>query len=304
MKRILKWAGIGLAALAAILVVAAAVLYFKGGSRLNAIHDIQIPPVAIPTDSAALARGHYLAEAVMLCHDCHGADLEGHVIFDDPSIATIYASNLTTGRGGVGAEYSDVDFVRAIRHGINRSGRGLMIMHSDAFHNLDEGDLAAVVAHVKSVPPVDNEVPKITTAPLGRIFVALGFFDSESMPLIPAEVIDHTAPFSEPPPAGPTPEYGEYLVSIGICQMCHGRDLNGGPPIEEGAPPAPSILPYGGHWTEEDFIRTIRTGVTPYDKTLDEEVMPWRSYAKMADEDLAAIRGYIASVATPSSRTE
>ncbi|HLE55595.1 MAG TPA: cytochrome c, partial [Rhodothermia bacterium] len=109
----------------AIVVVAAAVLYFLGGSRLNTTYDIQIPPVAIPSDSASLARGHYLAEAVMLCHDCHGADLEGHVIFDDPSIASIHASNLTKGRGGVGAEYTDVDFVRAIRHGINRSGRGL-----------------------------------------------------------------------------------------------------------------------------------------------------------------------------------
>jgi mono/diheme cytochrome c family protein len=300
MKRVLKWAGIGLAALLANLVVAAAVLYFVGGSRLNTTYDLQIPDVTIPTDSAAIARGHYLAEAVMLCHGCHGADLEGHVIFDDPSIASIYASNLTTGRGGIGSEYSDVDFARAIRHGINRSGRGLMIMHSDAFHNLGENDLGAVIAHLRSTPPVDNEVPKMTTAPLGRILVALGLFDSESMPLIPAEVIDHSTPFAEPPPLGPTPEYGEYLVSIGICRMCHGADLNGGPPIEEGAPPGPSILPYGGHWTEEDFVRTIRTGVTPYDKTLDEEVMPWRSYTKMTDEDLAAIRAYVASL---SSRT-
>ncbi|MFQ5860486.1 MAG: c-type cytochrome, partial [Dehalococcoidia bacterium] len=160
MKRVLKWTGIGLAGLLGIVVVAAVVLYFLGGSRLNRSHDIQVENIAIPTDETAIARGRHLAETVTVCQGCHGDNLGGDVLFEESGIASVYASNLTSGRGGIGATYSDADYVRAIRHGVNQEGRGLMIMHSDVFHNLSEEDLGAVIAYVKSVPPVDNEVPK------------------------------------------------------------------------------------------------------------------------------------------------
>lgn len=45
------------------------------------------------------------------------------------------------GRGDVGANRSDADYVRAIRHGVSSEGRGLLIMHSDAYHNLSAEDL-------------------------------------------------------------------------------------------------------------------------------------------------------------------
>lgn len=300
MTKVLKWAGIGLGSLLGIVVVAVVVLFLVGGSRLNKSYDIQVATVTIPPGETAIARGRHLAEAVTLCQACHGDNLEGKVLIDEPSIATIYASNLTAGQGGIGAIYSDADYVRAIRHGVNAEGRGLMIMHSDAYHNLSEEDLGAIIAYVKAVPPVDNEVPKTKTALLGRIFVALGLFDMEAMPLIPAEVIDQSAPFAGVPPQGVTAEYGRYLVSIALCSMCHGSDLRGGPPIEEGAPPGPNIAVYGapGVWSEEQFMSTLRTGVTPAGKALDPEWMPWKVYAKMTDEELVAIRQYLASLSS------
>lgn len=298
MNKVLKWTGISLGSLLGVVVVLALVLYVVGGSRLNKSYDIQVATVAITTDEAAIARGRHLAEAVTLCQACHGDNLGGGVLFDEPPIATIYASNLTTGRGGTGAVTSDADYVRSIRHGVNAEGRGLMIMHSDAYHNLSEEDLGAIIAYIKSVPPVDNEVPQTRAAPLGRIFVALGLFDSEAMPLLPAEVIDHDAPFKAVPPPGETAAYGRYLVSIALCSMCHGSDLQGGPPLEEGAPPGPNIVAYGvdGIWSEEQFLSTMRTGLTPYGKALDPESMPWKVYAKMADEELIAIWQYVVSL--------
>ncbi len=198
----------------------------------------------------------------------------------------------------MGATYTDADYVGAIRHGVNPEGRGLLIMHSDVFHNLSEEDLGAVIAYVKSVPPVDKDIPDRRLLPLGRILIALGLFDSEAIPFIPAEVIDHGAPFVEMPEIGPTAEYGKYLMSITLCSMCHGRDLKGGPPLDPSMPPGPAIAAYAapGGWSEEQFVTTIRTGVTPYGKELDQEFMPWNIYANMTDDELVAIWRYIASL--------
>jgi mono/diheme cytochrome c family protein len=80
--------------------------------------------------------------------------------------------------------------------------------------------------------------------------------------------------------------------------MCHGSSLKGGPPVDVGAPPAPDITVYAvpGGWSEAQFVETIRSGTTPYGKALDPEFMPWEVYAKMTDDELAAIRAYMASL--------
>jgi len=299
MKKALTLVAIGLGAVLGIVVIAAAILYIIGGRRLHRGYDVRSDAVAVPTDEATVARGRHLAEAVTLCLGCHSDDLSGDVLVDEPMIVTIYASNLTSGRGGVGATYTDADYVRAIRHGVNPAGRGLMIMHADRFHNLSAADLGAIISYVKSVPPVDHEVPATKGGPLGRVFLALGMFDRGPMPLIPAEVIDHDAPLPDAPPTGATAEYGAYLVSIAMCPMCHGSDLRGGPPIDEGAPPAPNIAVRAapGQWSEEQFISTVRNGVTPEGKPLSAEAMPWEHYGKMTDEELSAIWYYVESLA-------
>ena len=52
------------------------------------------------------------------------------------------ATNLTAGTGGVGAAYTAADYERAIRHGIDREGRPLMIMPSLDFSHLTDQDVA------------------------------------------------------------------------------------------------------------------------------------------------------------------
>ena len=300
MKKALKWIGIVLGGLVGLLVLAAVVLYAIGSSRLNKTYDIQPEAITVPTDEAAIARGRHLVEALTFCQACHGEDLGGDVFEDEPMIATFYAPNLTPGRGGVGATFSDGDYVRAIRHGVNPEGRGLLIMHSDVYHNLSEQDLGAIIAYLKSVPPVDNEIPEPKLRPLGRILVALGVFDSEAIPLIPAERIDHSAPFPGMPAQGATAEYGGYLVSITLCHMCHGPDLAGAPPLEPGMRPGPNLT-RGGElrgWSESDFIQTIRTGVSPSGHELDPDFMPWDVYANMTDEELKSLWMYLQSLPT------
>jgi len=301
---IVRRVAIGLGTVFGAVLVAAVALYVKGGARLHHHYDVTVAAVPVTTDTTVIARGRHLAEAVTLCEACHGDDLSGRALVDEPFIVTVYASNLTAGRGGVGATYTDADFVRAIRHGVNPAGRGLMIMHSDLFHHLDKADLGAIISYIRSVPPVDHEVPATRGGPLGRILLALGMFDRSPMPLIAAEVIDHDAPFVAAPPAAPTAAYGGYLVSIAGCRLCHGEDLHGGPPIEEGAPPGPDITGHGppNGWSESQFIRTLRTGTTPYGRALNPEHMPWKIYGRMTEEELTAIARFLGSLPASEGR--
>jgi cytochrome c553 len=298
MKKALKWAGIVLGGLIGLLLVAAVVLYALGSARLNRSYDIELETINIPGDEVAIARGRHLSAALALCTGCHGEDLGGQILDDDPMVLTFAPPNLTAGRGGVGAAYSDADYVRAIRHGVNPEGRALIIMHSDIYHNLSAEDLGAIIAFVKSVPPVDNELPDTSVGTLGRIFVALGMFDSETAPPIPAEVIDHTVPFVQASAPGATLEYGEYLMANSLCRMCHGHDLRGAPPIEPDSPPGPNIAVYAepGGWSEAQFASAVRTGVTPYGKTLDPDHMPWKFYTDLTNEEITALWLYLQSL--------
>lgn len=297
MRKVLRRVAFFVGGPVALVGVAIVVLFFLGGARLNRSYEVPAATVPVPDDTGSIARGRHLAEAVMLCTGCHGDDLGGDLLFEAPGIATLYAPNLTTGVGGKGSVYGDADWVRAIRHGVSPEGRGLMIMHADAYNGLGTEDLGAVIAYARSVPPVDKELPAPRVTAAGRVMIALGLFDSDAVPLIPAEVIDHEAPIPTAPRPGPSVEYGRYLVGLALCRMCHGPDLQGGLPIEEGAPPGPSLAPYGaGGWTAAEFLSTIRTGTTPYGKALNADHMPWIVYARMTDEELEAIHAYVASV--------
>jgi cytochrome c553 len=298
MKRILKWIGIVLGSLVFLFVLAAIVLYIVGSSRLYKTFDIQPEEIPIPTDEASIAEGEHLVNALTFCKGCHGEDLGGNIFEDEPMIATFYAPNLTSGNGGAGSTFTNGDYVRAIRHGVDPEGRGLLIMHSNDYHNLSQKDLGAIIAYLRSVSPVDKEIPEPKIKPLGRIMVALGMFDSEALPLMPAEIIDHSAPFVQAPPPGETAEYGGYLMSITLCRMCHGPDLAGGPPLEQGMLPGPNLTPGGelAGWSEADFIQAITTGVSPDGDKLNPDFMPWDVYANLNDEELKSLWLYLQSL--------
>ncbi len=300
MKKVFRIIGIVLGSIIGLILVAGMVLYFIGTTRLNRMYDIQVENVPIPTDQRSIARGRHLAEAVTVCQVCHGDQLQGTVIEDQPMLVTLTAPNLTSGQGGVGDSLNDADFVRAIRHGVGPDSRGLIVMHSDIFHNLSEQDLGAVIAYVKSVPPVDHKLPETQATMLGRIMIGSGVLDSDSVPLIPAERIDQNASFAEMPAQGVTAEYGGYLMSITLCRMCHGPDLAGGkfPDPSVSTAVTPNLTPGGelGIWTETQFASTLKTGVTPNRHELDPNLMPWNVFGKMTDDELNAIWLYLQSL--------
>jgi mono/diheme cytochrome c family protein len=118
------------------------------------------PRAAAPERAALLDRGRYLF-TVTSCSFCHGNDGSGGDKISWKPFGTLWARNITSDREtGIGA-WSDAEVARAIRSGISRDGRPLhwQGMIWDLLSNLDEEDLRAVVAFVRTLPPVRKAIP-------------------------------------------------------------------------------------------------------------------------------------------------
>lgn len=286
MRKVLKRFGIGLGVLVGLVITAAIVLYFVGASKLNKTRQVEPIAVTIPSDEASLARGKHMID--INCKSCHGDDLSGGVLLDDPVIGRLDTANIT----GLANRRTDEELVLAIRHSIGPGGRQIVAMPSDAFIHFSAEDLGAIIAYLKTIPQVDKESRGPDLSFIGHIMLAAGVFGDLSS----AEVIDHDQPFTRMPVVGANLEYGEYLSHL--CTSCHGADLSGAQPALVGSPIAPKLTPSGNlaAWSEADFIQTIRSGVTPSGHQMDPEFMPWKSWAKFHDEELQAIWMYLASM--------
>ena len=263
------------------------VTYVVSGVRLRKHYDVVGKAVPVPTDSASLARGKALA-TLYGCTGCHTPDLGGQQMIDGFPFAKLASSNLTRGEGGIGGRYADADWDRAVRHGVRWDGTPLFIMPSHEFNRMSDEEFGRLLAYVKTAPPVDRTPARRVVYPIARALHTFG------APLVPAELIDHTRQVNPQPPAGNTPEYGEYVSAA--CKFCHGQDL-GGQKVggEAGAPPSPPIGPTGApaRWTDEQFIRTMRTGVTPEGRTLRKQYMPWDAVGQLGDDELRALHAYL-----------
>jgi mono/diheme cytochrome c family protein len=219
---------------------------------------------------------------------------------NEPFLAVIPAPNLTSGLGGVGLTNTDEDWIRTIRHGVGHDKRGLIGMPVRIWNQLSDEDLGALIAYLKSIPPVDNELPQRKIGPAFRLMLTLGL-----APVSEASLIDHSASRPSAPQPGVTLEYGEYLA-LG-CTACHGPTMNGGTIRDLNGELVTALnLTPGGElqgWSEEDFITAIRTGETPSGHVMS-EIMPWRYVGQMTDKELQAIWLYIQSLPALEQGTE
>jgi cytochrome c553 len=292
MRKLLKWLGIILGSLIGIILFAALGLYLNSSIRLNKTYPVQAETITIPNDSASIERGKQWVESGA-CKYCHGNHLSGTAFLDDPMLGKIPARNLTPGKGGAGSEFTDGDWVRAIRYGVNPESQSLIVMPSSYFYYFSDNDLGDIIAYLKSLSPVDKEWPDPDFTPFGKILVSAGALGN----VIEAENIPYSAVRPSAPIEGVTAAYGDYLIEVNGCRMCHGEDLAGvkNPP-NPAAPPVPGIGPGSevAFWSEAQFIATIRTGVAPSGYGLT-EFMPWKNFRNMSDDHFKAIWLYLKS---------
>ena len=221
MKKFLKWVGILFAVLIGVLLLALTVIYIQTEARFTRIYETPTDVVAIPTDAESIELGKRIFQ-YRGCEGCHGEKLEGKVYLNDPAVGKVISSNLTSGLGGVGSAMSDEDWVRSTRYGIRPDGTPILFMPSTEFYYLSDEDLGAVIAYIKSVPAVDNELDPSSVSMTGRVVMTL----VPAITFIPSELIPLDAPRPAAPEVGITPAYGEYLSLS--CKVCHGLTISGG----------------------------------------------------------------------------
>ena len=266
----------------------------------------QIPlPAPPPGASGDAARGEYIVRNVAACGGCHAASerdpdgpLSGGREFHDWRIGTARASNLTPdNETGLGA-WSEAEIVRALRNGQRRDGRLLApVMPYEWLHEMSDDDAFAVARYLKSLPPVRNEVTQSPSIwfKLGKLFLG------------PKPARSVTAPAR-----AATAEYGGYLSQhVGFCAECHtprggirstpdmSRLFAGMSNPPKGFPANPSNLTPDStgiaKWSEDDFLKTIHTGVDPSGNHLH-PFMPWKQNRRMTDDDLRAIARFLRTV--------
>jgi len=304
-KKLFKWTGIGLATLTVGLTAAVLVLEYR-------THDVPLPDIHASSDPAGIARGRYLAYGVAHCVDCHGdparraevdagkeIPLSGGFEFKLP-IGTIRPANITSDREtGIGA-LSDGQIARALRHGVNRHGRTLAPFMP--FADLSDEDLGAIISFLRTQPPVHNPVTSHALNPLGHAVAAFVLKPRGPSGPVPRSM-----------PAGPTAEYGHYLVhSVGNCVGCHTKIdlrtgaftaplLSGGAAHESHSKPGTRFVTPNltndartgriFNWTEDLFVARFHMG-----KGAEGSPMPWRAFSRMTDDDLKAIYRYLKTV--------
>lgn len=243
----------------------------------------------------AVERGRHLLTARYACLECHGSDLGGGTMVDDPAMGRLLGPNLTSGKGGVTKDYTAADWDRIVRHGLRKDGKA-GLMPSEDFLAMSDRELSDIVAYIKAQPPIDKEVEASRLGPIGKVLVATGKFR-----LAIDLVGNHDAPHRlDAPPAEESIEFGKHLAQV--CTGCHRGDLSGGP-IAQGPPDWPAASNLTPHeqglsdWTYEQFEAAMRKAVRPDGTKL---AMPMAGIApygeRMTDTEMKALWLYLRSL--------
>ena len=283
------------------------------------------PDVHAPSDSASIARGEYIFKYQAQCWGCHGtSDTSGSRIgmfpapaggqlFDltnvGPGFGKFWSRNITPDKEtGIGA-WTDGEIVQAIREGVRRDRTRLFpIMPVDWYHGMADDDVLAVVAYLRSIPPVIHKVTEREPS-----LVARGLFAFNVVK--PKEVITGRV---TAPERRVSAEYGRYVSNnLADCADCHTpRNLQdghfymdslfAGSSITFGGGELEPILVHArnitvdhetgiGRWTEDEFLTAVTTGMRPDSTTLVPQ-MPYAYYKSWDTTDIRAIYAFLKTV--------
>lgn len=306
--------------LALVVLIGAGLIYFVSSfPKVGAAPALHVTPTP-----ELLERGRYLANHVNVCIDCHsthdfnyysgpivpGTEGKGGEEFVE-SIGTFRAPNITP---AALAQWSDGEIARAITSGINKDGEVLFpMMPYPMYNELAQEDLEAIIAYLRSLPSIENEVPRSE----------INF----PMNLIMRTIPQPYTPKSRPP-ASDTIAYGKYLTTVAGCHFCHtnvddrgqalpGMDFAGGMEFKNprlGVMRSVNITPEAdtgiGAWERGYFINRFKEYADstsrhiPVAKGQANTVMPWTMYAGMKEEDLSAIYAYLRTVPPVKNQVE
>ncbi len=224
--------------------------------------------------------------------------MAGGRAFDLGPAGVVFTRNITpdaeTGIGG----WTDEQLKVAIRTGQTPSGEMLFpVMPYHNYNGLADADLDAIIAYMRSVDAVSNQVPDETVS---KQFL---------------QPLPYRQGITAPDPSDKAAR-GKYLVEVVMgCTDCHtpinpetgaprmDLYLAGGQPYQ-----GPWGIVYGGNitpdnetglgdWTEDEMKRAILTGVGKDGRRLI--LMPWYAYSGLTEQDADAVAYYMTSVLQP-----
>ncbi len=260
---------------------------------------------AQPTGAELIARGEYLTVAAD-CAACHttkgGKPFAGGLAFKLP-FGTIYSPNITPDNTvGIG-DWSDAEFVRAMRSGVGKHGEDLYpAFPYTSYALLSTDDILAIKAYLTTLAPVSDPAPENALA-----------FPFNQRPLMRAWklLFVPSGPFKPDPSKGKEWNDGAYLVeALAHCGECHtprgimfqrkqGVALSGGDVDGWKAWNITSDKEYGlGTWSDGQIAEMLATGHTeghgvaagPMREAID------LSLSKLPKSDIDAIVAYLRTV--------
>ena len=280
---LIKWGCTSLAALSSAAVALISLITVVGLFKLQS-RSAPAPVTNVAGTSEQIKRGKAISDG--FCSACHSktGTLTGGLDMGEDfpmRIGSFVSSNLTpVGRVN---RWSDGDIFRAIRNSVDPEGRWLIVMSYTNAGKLSDDDIRAVIAYIRSLPaigkPTDNQPDHLNL--LGIILLGAGILPTGN----PVSIGPITAP-----PASPTSQYGEYILSYQDCRACHGAKLTGGVPGQLG--PLGPDLNLVKRWKFEEFVATMRTGIDPNGHEINKQ-MPWQPIGRMSDEELRAVYEYL-----------
>lgn len=261
-------------------------------------------------------RGKYLVENVAACADCHSQRNQmgqvidslafaGGVEFAIPGLGSVYSANITPDSSeGIGA-WTDEQIITAIRVGRAPVHSHAGVPSADSilfpvmpywiYAHLTDADVKDIVAYLRSIKAVRNEVAEGTIPPQARML----WSKQTGIP-------DAT-------PNNAQTQRGKYLVTI-ACIDCHtppaatqqnplAQGLNmslfmaGGRPF--GPVASQNITPDNatgiGTWTPAQIDSAFAFGWTPEHEAICPP-MPWMAYNGMTKSDRDAIVAYLRGI--------
>jgi len=169
----------------------------------------------------------------------------------------------------------------------------------------------SIIAYVRTLTPIQNEVPKSSASfPMNII-----------MRTMPAPAEHHPIPES-----ANTIEYGKYMVISAGCGDCHtqsdkgvpipGKEFAGGVEFNLGkfisitSNITPDMETGIGKWTRDDFVKRFKACATDEYKNIKwkegefNTIMPWTLAGTMSESDLSSIYDYLRALPPVNNKVE
>ncbi|WP_424812874.1 c-type cytochrome [Roseococcus sp. YIM B11640] len=256
-------------------------------------------------DAALVERGRYIVEVIGHCGNCHasrgpdgrplpGRGLAGGRVLVEGTMRAVIPNITPDRETGIGA-WTDADIERAMRQGVRPDGTLIgPPMPIALYRGISDPDMAAIIAYLRSVPPVSNAIAERSSYP----------FPLQALP----------PPGAVPPPADDPVSRGAYLVGpLGHCLDCHSSHTADGriDPAKPGGQGRSFTGPWGvvvarnltphpelglGRWDEAMFARALREEIGGDGRPLMPPMGRGRAWAALTDRDIADIWAYLRSL--------